>query len=295
MKGFAWFLINVLQVCFFLFWSFLLQSLSILTRFLTGSQWLPLLCARYLWAPALVGITRSPVRVRGLEQIDLSKPHIFVCNHQSTLDIAVAFVAIPKPLRFVAKKELLYVPFLGWYMWATGMIFVNRKKSEEARKSLERAGKIIREGADVIAFAEGTRSEDGEILPFKKGIFVVALEAGVPIVPMSIEGTRFVMPKNTFRIRPHQIDVVFGKPIETTGLTYEQRNELIHKTRNTIIDLNLSVGGLGGKKESSLVDNEMESTTAETDRETPAKTTPSNTLPPSKTLSPISSQETNAL
>jgi 1-acyl-sn-glycerol-3-phosphate acyltransferase len=295
MKGFAWFLINVLQVCFFLFWSFLLQSLSILTRFLTGSQWLPLLCARYLWAPALVGITRSPVRVRGLEQIDLNKPHIFICNHQSTLDIAVAFVAIPKPLRFVAKKELLYVPFLGWYMWATGMIFVNRKKSEEARKSLERAGKIIREGADVIAFAEGTRSEEGEILPFKKGIFVVALEAGVPIVPMSIEGTRFVMPKNTFRIRPHQIDVVFGKPIETKDLTYEQRNDLINKTRNTIIDLNLSVGGLGGKKESSLVESEIATKEQEGEIEIPAHSPRPSATPSSNTRSPLSSQETNAL
>ena len=248
MKTFIWKFANFWQVVFFFVWSVVWQTISITIRFVTFSQELGLMLARNVWAPTLNGLTGSKIEVRGLEKVDLDKPHIYVFSHQSTLDISVAFQSIPRPLRFIAKKELLYIPFLGWYMWAMGMIFVDRKRGKKAIKSLQRAGELIRNGANIIAFPEGSRSPDGYIKPFKKGVFVVAIEAGVPIVPVAIEGTVDVMPKDTFILRPRLIRVNVGEPIPTADCKYEDREELMHKVRNTVIDLHLEIGGRGGEK-----------------------------------------------
>lgn len=246
MKSILWFFLNVSQVVFFLIWSFILQTTSILIFLLSGNQTFPLLIARNMWSPPLIWITGSQiVEVRGIEQVDLTKPHVFVCTHQSTLDIAACFIAIPVPLRFVAKKVLQYIPFLGWYMTATGMIFVDRGRSERAIRSLKRAGELIRNGASIIGYPEGTRSDDGKVRKLKKGNFIVAIESGVPVVPMAIEGTRLIMPKNSFRLRPHDIRINVGKPIPTEGYTYEDRDELIEKVYREMIRLNIEIGGLG--------------------------------------------------
>jgi 1-acyl-sn-glycerol-3-phosphate acyltransferase len=191
-------------------------------------------------------MTGSRVKTEGREKVDFSQPHIFVFNHQSTLDIAVAFQSIPVGLRFIAKKELKNIPFLGWYMQAMGMIFVDRKRGQKAYRSLEKAAEMVNKGANIISFPEGTRSPDGTIMNFKKGTFVVAIRARAPIVPVAVEGTRHVMPKNTFRFRPHPIRVAFGQPIPTTNLKDENLANLIKDVRNRIIELNLSIGGLGG-------------------------------------------------
>lgn len=255
MDRFFWFFVNIGQVLFFFFWSFVWQSYSIFSRVLFDDPRPALWTARYVWAPTLLGITGAKIHIHGLEKVDLCKPHIFASNHQSTLDITAAFLALPIPLRFVAKKELFYIPFLGWYMWATQMIFVDRKKGKEAIKSLKRAGELIREGADIIAFPEGTRSDDGKVHPLKKGIFVVALEAGVPIIPLVIEGTRHVMPKNSFQIRPHDIHIAFGEPIETKNLRYEDREALMIQTRDAMGALLQSIGGLGASADAQFTED----------------------------------------
>ncbi|MGD8539044.1 MAG: lysophospholipid acyltransferase family protein [Candidatus Aminicenantes bacterium] len=247
MKPLMWKLINMGQVTFFFFWSFLWQTIAICLRFLTWSQAPSLWLARTVWAPPLLFITGSRVKVEGRDKIDFSEPHIFIFNHQSTLDIAVAFRTIPVGIRFIAKKELKSVPFLGWYMRAMGMIFVDRKRSQKAFRSLEKASELIRKGADIVSFAEGTRSPNGKIQSLKKGTFVVALQTGVPVVPVAIEGTRHVMPKNTFKLRPHLIRVAFGQPLATKDLKYEDRADLIKDVREQLIALNLSIGGLGGE------------------------------------------------
>ena len=147
--------------------------------------------ARRLWAPGLRWVSGARILVEPLPEIDWSRPHVFVMNHQSALDIVVAFLAmLPVNLRFVAKHVLKYVPFLGWYMWATGMIFVHRGRRGAAMGSLVEA----RPGACAAAptslvFPEGTRSRDGNLQAFKKGAFVLASQAGVPIVPVAIEGS----------------------------------------------------------------------------------------------------------
>jgi len=246
MKPLAWKLINLCQVIFFFFWSIIWQSIAIVVRFVTFSPGISLWLAHAVWAPPLIFITGSKVLVQGRERIDFSKAHVFVFNHQSTLDIAVVFKVLPVGVRFIAKKELKHIPFLGWYMRAMGMIFIDRKEPRKARESLKKTGKLMKKGANVVAFPEGTRGEDGRIQPFKKGVFVVAIESSIPIVPIAIEGTRQVMPKNTFQVRPHLIHVSIGDPIPTENLTYDDREALANKVRKRLIELNLAIGGLGG-------------------------------------------------
>ncbi len=241
-----WLILNVLQVLFLIIWSVLLQTAAILVRLVTFSANTPLWMARAMWAPPLIAGSGGKLKIHHEDRLRLDRPAVYLFNHQSAFDIAVAFVSIPVPLRFVAKRELLYIPFLGWYMWATGMIFVDRGKGAKAIRSLRRAAKQVRDGANIIAFPEGTRSDDGRIGAFKKGMFVLAIEAGVPIVPVAIVGSRDVMPKNSFRFRPGLVNVNIGEPIPTEGLTYKDRLDLMERTRAALIALHVEVGGPGG-------------------------------------------------
>jgi 1-acyl-sn-glycerol-3-phosphate acyltransferase len=201
--------------------------------------------ARRFWAPIHWRITGSPLLVEPLPDIDWSRPHIFLMNHQSAFDIPVAFAVIPVNIRFLAKHSLKWVPFLGWYMTMTGMIFVNRSDPREAVRSLRVAGERIRAGSNLLAFPEGTRSKDGRILPFKKGAFALAVEAGVPIVPIAIEGTRGMLPPGSVRLRRHPIRVKVGQPIETAGRKGAQREALMNEVRDIIIQLHRDIGGEG--------------------------------------------------
>jgi len=211
----------------------------------TRKQELALAMARRFWAPGLRWISRSRIALEPLPDIDWSKPHVFVMNHESMLDIVVAFVVLPVNLRFVAKHVLRYVPFLGWYMWATGMIFVHRGRRGASMSSLQGAGERVRAGASVLVFPEGTRAEGHGFLPFKKGAFVLATAAQVPIVPVAIEGSGRCLPRDGFRIRPGTIRVKIGQPIPTTGLTRNDVVTLRDRTRRALADLHVAIGGQG--------------------------------------------------
>ncbi len=250
MNRLFWLLLNIVQVLFLIVWSVLMQSSAILVRLVTFSAKTPLWMARTMWAPPLIRGAGARIEVNHRERLQLDRPAVYLFNHQSAFDIAVGFVSIPVPLRFVAKRELAYIPFLGWYMWATGMIFVDRGKGPRAIKSLRAAARLVRKGANIIAFPEGTRSDDGRIGPFKKGMFVLAIEAGVPVVPVAIAGSRDVMPKNTFRFRPGLVRVNIGEPIPTEGLAYSDRKSLMERTRASMIALHEEIGGQGGALES---------------------------------------------
>ncbi len=239
-------LINIGQALFLAFWSVVCITSAFVAGLVTMRRQLPLAMARHLWAPPLIRGTGSRIELSPLPDVDWSKPHIFVMNHQSMFDIPCAFAALPANLRFVAKHTLRRVPFIGWYMAFTGMIFINRRDRAEAVRSLELAGQRIREGANILAYPEGTRSRDGSILPFKKGPFVLAIEAGVPIIPVAIEGSGAVLPRDGFRIRGGVVRMKVGRPIETAGLSRDDRDELLRKTRDAIIALHLEIGGKGG-------------------------------------------------
>ncbi len=239
-------LLNVLQAAFLVLWSVFWITSAGVAMLVTLNGGTALMFARRFWAPMHWRITGSPLLVEPLPDVDWSKPHIFLMNHQSAFDIPVAFAVIPVNIRFIAKHVLKKIPFLGWYMAGTGMIFLNRSSAREAMRSLKLAGERIRAGSNILAFPEGTRSMDGRILPFKKGSFVLAVEAGVPIIPMAIEGTRGMLPRGSIRLRRHPIRVKVGPPIATAGLKGPQREVLMNEVRDIIIQLHRDIGGEGG-------------------------------------------------
>src|SRR4051812_2438673 len=153
----VWAFINFLQALFVAVWCVFWMSLALVALIVTFNQEVPLWMARRCWAPALIFATGATFRPEPFPDFDWKQPHIYAMNHQSMMDICCAFAAIPANLRFVAKHTLAYVPFLGWYMAATGMIFINRSNRAEALKSLKRAGERIRAGKNIIVYPEGTR------------------------------------------------------------------------------------------------------------------------------------------
>jgi 1-acyl-sn-glycerol-3-phosphate acyltransferase len=203
------------------------------------------------WSRGLVWAGGGKLEVRGAENVDMSKPHIFVSNHQSTVDIPVLFIALPADVRFAAKAALKYVPFIGWYMWLARFVFVDRGNHRAAVASLDRAAEQIRGGISIIMFPEGTRSDDARVMPFKKGPFALAMKAGVPIVPVAIEGSGKLMPKNSWHISPGPITVTIGKPIDPAQFNGD-RDALIRTVRNFIIAQNVAMGGKGGDVQDNI-------------------------------------------
>jgi len=163
-----------------------------------------------------------------------SGPAVYVANHQSLFDIPALVVALPGDFRMVAKRELIHIPVFGWALWLAGFPFIDRGNRERAIRSLERAASRIRRGTSIVVFAEGTRSPDGVLLPFKKGGFVLAIQARVPIVPVSIRGGHAILPKGRLGARPGSIEVVFGEPVDTSSYAFESRDALIEVVRRRI-------------------------------------------------------------
>lgn len=188
-----------------------------------------------LWAKILLLITNTKVEVIGGKNILEGKPQIFMANHQSDFDIFIVLAYIPGQFRWIAKKELFQVPVFGAAMRKAGYIEIDRQNHAKALQSLEEAAMRIREGKSVMTFPEGTRSRDGEIKAFKQGTFHLALQAGVPIVPVTIVGSGKIMPKRSLRITPGRIKLIIDKPIDVGSYTVENRHELIGNVRQIII------------------------------------------------------------
>lgn len=188
-----------------------------------------------IWASILLKISNTKVRVIGSENVLRGKPQIFMANHQSDFDILIALAYIPLQFRWIAKKELFAIPVFGAAMRSAGYIEIDRGHHEKAMHSLDEAALSIRRGKSIMTFPEGTRSRDGEIKAFKPGTFYLAVKSGVPVIPVSIIGSGKIMPKRSLRIRPGQIKMVIGKPIEVAHFSIETRQELIERVRNEII------------------------------------------------------------
>jgi 1-acyl-sn-glycerol-3-phosphate acyltransferase len=197
-------------------------------------------------------VAGSTLEVIDEGHVDYSQPHIFVMNHQSHMDIPAAFMSIPSNIGFIAKKELERVPLFGRVMRESGMIFVDRSNPERAIASLKLGGELIRSGVNIFAFPEGTRTKSGQIRSFKKGVFMLALEAGVPIVPMSVHGARDVLPIGSFDPQPNVIKVKIGRPISLDGYDVDSRDALIATVRKAVIELNVELGGQGDKADAPI-------------------------------------------
>jgi 1-acyl-sn-glycerol-3-phosphate acyltransferase len=188
-----------------------------------------------LWAKILLLMCNTKVTVIGKENLLHGKPQIFMANHQSDFDILISLAYISVQFRWIAKKELFNIPIFGTAMKSAGYIEIDRNNREKALQSIDEAAFRIRNGKSIMTFPEGTRSRDGEIKAFKQGAFHLAIKSGVPIVPISIIGSGRIMPKRSVRIKPGQIKLVIGEPIEVKSFDIENRHELIEKVRNAII------------------------------------------------------------
>jgi 1-acyl-sn-glycerol-3-phosphate acyltransferase len=168
-------------------------------------------CAR-AWSWLILKTTGVNVHVEGLDRITPGKTYVFVSNHQSIYDIPVIFASLPHQLRIIAKESLARFPVLGWHLRRGGHLFVDRKHPDHGG-ILNRWRALIKDGLSLIIFAEGTRSRDGAVGRFKAGSFLLALEAGLPIVPLAVVGTRHVMKKGRLRTEPGNVELIVHDPI----------------------------------------------------------------------------------
>lgn len=240
MKGpsfWLWLPANLVQGIFTALWSALWISVALLVHLVARRRAPALWLARHVWAPGLVYGALAHLVVAGRERIDFSRPHLFVANHQSWIDIPTLFMAVPVPLHFLAKRELERVPFLGWYIRAMGMIFVDRADRRGATATVTRTGDLLARGGQVASFPEGTRSRDGRLRPFKSGGFGAALDAGVDVVPVAILGAGRVLPAGGFAVRPGRLEVRFGAPIPTAGMAHGERAALARRAAEEVATL----------------------------------------------------------
>jgi 1-acyl-sn-glycerol-3-phosphate acyltransferase len=175
------------------------------------------------------------VRVTGLELLDPKQTYVFVANHRSYLDTAAMFIYTGRRIGLLAKKELLKVPVLGVGMGFVNVMTIDRTNRESAIRTTEAAAKRIRSGISFAVFVEGTRAKPGELLPFKKGAFYMAREAGVPVVPVAIKNSDVLMGKGTSEARPGTMEMILLPPLDTKNLsTDEDIDRLIANARQSI-------------------------------------------------------------
>lgn len=193
----------------------------------------------YPWASfgarAWLRLSGVRVKVRGLELVDPKQSYVFVSNHRSYLDTAAIFVYTGRRIGVLAKKELLKVPVLGVGMGFVNVMAIDRTNRESAIRTTEAAAKRIQSGVSFAVFVEGTRAKPGELLPFKKGAFYMARQAGVPVVPVAIKNSDVLMGKGTGEARSGTIEMVIMPPVETVGVsTDDDMNQFIADVRESI-------------------------------------------------------------
>lgn len=200
-------------------------------------------CVTRFWSWMLLEMGGIKVNVLGLGRLDPRQQYLFMANHQSNVDIPVLVKSLPAfQLRWIAKRELLWVPFFGWAMWAGKHITVDRADGAGARGSLLKAQERIANGISVVVFPEGTRGSGGPLLPFKRGGFLLAVRAQVPIVPVTIGGSGKVLSKGDWRVRPGKIEVHLGDPIATTNYRPGSLRDLVVEVQR-IVEKNLAING----------------------------------------------------
>ena len=215
--------------------TFVLGSLVIILAFFTKSGNTPHLVARF-WGNFILFVCGIKVKVNGVARVDPTKSYVFMANHQGNFDIPVLLGCLPFQFRWLAKAELFRIPIFGRAMRGCGYISIDRFNQSSAFDSIARAAETIRNGVNVMIFPEGTRSLDGKIKPFKKGGFVLTVDAGVSIVPVIIHGTYSIMPKNRLLIRPGPVSLDILEPVETSGYTRENKDVLMEKIRIKICE-----------------------------------------------------------
>ena len=187
------------------------------------------------WAKLAIWASGSTITIEGMEHLRQDRPVIIASNHQSWFDVFALASIIPQRYRFIAKSELRGIPLFGRAWESAGHISIDRKDRGKSIRALDQAAALVRsDNSAVVIFPEGTRSWDGELLPFKKGAFMLALRTGIEIVPAAVLGTRAVQPKGDWRVRAGKIIVRFGPPIDSSQYDEDHREALMLEVRKRI-------------------------------------------------------------
>jgi 1-acyl-sn-glycerol-3-phosphate acyltransferase len=183
------------------------------------------------WAHSTLRICGVRVSVTGLEKLRPGMTYVYVSNHASMFDIPVILASIPDQIRIIYKKELNWIPIFGWGLKLGSYIAVDRSSGSEAMRSLDEAAAKISGGASVLLYAEGTRTRDGKLQPFKRGAFNLAVKAGVPVVPLTVNGSFAILPKASLAIRPGTVALTIEDPIPITGPGKDEEKRLMTLVR----------------------------------------------------------------
>ena len=187
------------------------------------------------WAWIMLTATGVGTEIRGREKIRSGQSYVIISNHQSHFDILALVIRLGIQFRWIIKRELRSVPLFGFALDKSKNIFIDRADRDKAARSIREGIRRLPPGVSVLFFAEGTRSPDGAIQPFKKGGFTTAVESGFPILPVTVNGSRKILPKGSLVFTPGSIEVVVGDPIDTHGFTHDTIGELMAATRSRII------------------------------------------------------------
>jgi 1-acyl-sn-glycerol-3-phosphate acyltransferase len=188
-------------------------------------------CAR-AWARWILRTTGVRVRVNGLSHLETNRSYVFAANHQSIYDIPIVFASIPAQLRIVAKESLGRIPFMGWHLRRAGHLLVDRKNP--GPDIVQKMRRLVGESSSLIVFPEGTRSVDGRVGRFKKGSFIVAIDAGLPVVPVSISRSREVMKKGRLMVCPGEVELTIHAPVLTAGVPRDEVIPFAERIREAV-------------------------------------------------------------
>ncbi len=235
-KGIGWFLFQVYKWIFvfpfFAVSTVIFGSLAIILSYFIPAQ-MATFCG-VIWARIAAWSAFIRLRVQGREHVDPQQSYVIVANHQSAVDIIVLYGWLGIDFRWVMKQEIRKVPFLGYACYRVGHIYIDRQNKAAAIKSLQAAKARIRGGTSVLFFPEGTRTRGSELQAFKKGAFKMAVDLGLPILPVTLSGTGRIMPTKSIRLMPGRVGMRFHPPIATAGLTDDDIESLMQQSFDAI-------------------------------------------------------------
>src|SRR5579862_9608358 len=214
-----------------LLYTAIMGSISVASSLADSSGRIQHGCSR-IWGRMILWTSRVRVRVSGVENVKTGRPYVICVNHQSHMDIPILLAGLPFQFRFAAKKELFRYPFLGWHLRRSGHLSINRENPHAAVKSLRDAAGVIEKGTPVLIFPEGGTSRDGSIKPFKGGGFMLAARSNAEVLPVTIRGSRAILPLGSYHVRGGAVEIVIGEPIPSAGLS---TSELANRVRDEVL------------------------------------------------------------
>jgi 1-acyl-sn-glycerol-3-phosphate acyltransferase len=232
MSSFYWWRTVLFLVPVITIYTIALGTLSLISSLIDRAGWFAHWCAR-TWSRLILVTSGVKVHAAGLDRLEPGKTYVFVANHQSLYDIPILFWSLPYQLRIIAKASLGNIPFVGWHLRRTGHLLVDRR--HPGRRVFTQAARLTSNGLSLIVFPEGTRSRDGRVARFKGGSFYLALEAGLPVVPISVVGSRHVMLRGRVTSYPGEVRIIVHEPIDTRGLAGSDPKEFAERVRRIIV------------------------------------------------------------